>query len=320
MSYKLTGPEESMGAAAFIDLPVGFYADSTRLGSEKLLHDVRDMERESLLLVKREFSTVDSSGLSGVFIEDKELEKGREQSVNEVKFGQMVLTSFFDYERPELVAAKPFRRPNDAVHELAVSAILNKITRYKHAFQPIGLWRNVRGLYHLLSRYEHDVITFDSVLWADRDQEPEAVTPQSSAKAVRMSLLGLGQLHALGFSHNDAQAKNLGIDSERVRFIDLQSCQVFPRTHKNAPPDPINTGQRVLKDIDTFLSSCFEVPDNLEVIVPVLLDEAECMAKSYHRGVYRQRKPGSQRFPVEAIPSEEDIVSRIKDSVELAIT
>ena len=319
MSYKLSGPEEVMGDATFIDLPRGFYTDNSRLVDEQLLHDVRDMGRSALLLVGKEFAEVDKSGLHGVFIEDEELARGREQSVNEVRFGQMVLGSSFDYQRPGLIAAKPFRRPNDAVHELAISALLNMTTTYQHAFQPIGLWRNDRGIYHLLTRYEHEVITYDSVLWADRVEEPDALTPQTVAKAVRMSLLGLGQLHALGFSHNDAQAKNLGADSKRVRFVDLQATRVFPRTHRNAPPDPIAAGQKVLSDIDAFMSSCFEVPDNLDVIVPVLTQEAASIAKSYHRGVYRQRKSDSQRYPDDAVPSEPEIIERVRDAVEMAV-
>ena len=318
MSYRLGGSAEPMGVVDFVNLPSRFLADESRLSDETLLRAVRGMDRDSILLVQKEFAEIDRAGLEAVFTEDEELALGREASINEVRFGQMVLSSAFDHERPELIAAKPFRRPKDALHELAVSAYLNKTTKRQHAFQPIGLWRNDRGLFHLLSRYEHSVITYDSVLWADKEVEPEALAPGAIAKALRVSMLGLGQLHALGFSHGDAQVKNLGADSEKVRFIDLQNTRVFPRSHSGEPPDVIATSDRVQGDIETLLRSCFEVLDNIPEIAPVMEDQADCMAKSYLRGVVRQRAGGSGRYPEQAIPTHDDLVERINDTVALA--
>lgn len=318
MSYRFGGSEQVMGRAEFIDLPSGYLADESRLTDERLLGAVREMERDSLLLVKKEFTTVDDVGLEAAFIEDEELALGREASVNEVRFGQMMLHSMFDHERPELIAAKPFRRPKDALHELAVSAYLNKATRRQHAFQPIGLWRNDRGMFHLLTRYEHAVITYDSVLWAEKEVEPESLAPGAIAKALRMSMFGLGQLHTLGFSHGDAQIKNLGADSQKVRFIDLQNSRVFPRTHATAPLDVIATKDRVNSDIETLLRSSFEVLDNVPVVAPVMSDQAECMAKSYLRGVTRQQTVGNPKYPAESVPSKQELIDRINDAVASA--
>ncbi len=318
MSYRFGGTAEAMGVVDFVNLPNRFLADELRLSDESLLQAVRGMDRDSLLLVQKEFAELSGSGLEATFNEDEELALGREASINEVRFGQMVLSSAFDYERPELIAAKPFRRPKDALHELAISAYLNKTTKRQHAFQPIGLWRNDRGLFHLLSRYEHSVITYDSVLWADKEVEPEALAPGAIAKALRVSMLGLGQLHALGFSHGDAQVKNLGADSEKVRFIDLQNTRVFPRSHSTGTPDVIATKDRAQGDIETLLRSCFEVLDNIPQIAPVMEEQADCMAKSYLRGVTRQRTTGSHRYPEQSIPTHEDLVERINNMVTLA--
>lgn len=318
MSYRVSGEFEAMGSAAFMDVPAGFRAERDQLTSPEMLEIVRMMERGSCTFVAKHLSGVDKTSLQAEFAEIDDLGEGRQASFNGVIFGQMVLGSYYDHERPELVALKPFSHAKDVVHEMAVNSYVNRQTKFPQAFTPLGVWRRDEGDYNLITRYEHNVISYDSIFWADSEQEPTALTPATAEKAIRMSALGLGQLHGLGLAHGDSQVKNLGEDSEKIRFIDLESAKPFTRSHRDAPADPIAAMMAVNRDLDTLAYSALEVPDNRGLVAEVIGLQLDNIVKSYFRGVTRTRVEDSERYPTDAIPSKEEIQSIFKEAVAAA--
>lgn len=40
---------------------------------------------------------------------------------------------------------------------------MNEVTDRQLAFLPLGVWKNVEGINHLITLYEHDVTTYDNV-------------------------------------------------------------------------------------------------------------------------------------------------------------
>lgn len=320
MSIAFDGEPIVLGEVTAADLP-DFTSDKDELLFEQGLRgEIKRMGRLSLLLDGAQIEQLGDLHLRGEYIDRPEFAYGRDQSAHVVFFGQMILNSVSDYERPELVAIKPFGSDHKtALHELAVNTTVNRANGLVRAFEPLGMWRDEQGDYSLITRYEHAVQSYDRVFWANRDEEPEALAPAVVRKAVRLSSFGLGLMHGLGFAHGDPQVKNLGNDNTRMRFIDLEEARQFPRTPDQPDPDPEQTRRMIDQDWSIFVGSCFMEMANAEDIAEAMLDEYEAVAKSYYKGIRRMRPFMKGDLSDEVLPTRADIIDFLNSEIEKAL-
>lgn len=328
MSVVFEGEKLALGPAELYPFPKSFTGGSdSRLRSDVLHARVGAMPAGSLLLVHREFKVLDSTGLSGIFVEDPDLSKGRQESAHGLFFGQLVLNSEGDYDRPELVAVKPYETDvKGAIHELAANTYVNSVDGRPRAFTPLGFWRDDENGIHLITRYEHSVQSFDNIFWASPLVDPHALEPARVQKAARLSMYGLGLLHGLGMQHVDPQAKNMGTDSEKVRFIDLEESRVFPLPQGGAGKTAL-AREAVTVDLDIFLESCFrnangfgdEEEGNIFEVAEPMLDDMEAAAASYQRGVCRANKISKDRYPEASRLGSDEIVAMMGRTIGAAL-
>lgn len=322
MSVAFEGEPTLLGKAVLLDMPAEFQLDGQDLMTDaKLRSTAKQMGAGSLLLARSEFAFLSGADLSGSFVEDPELGFGREESGHVVYFGQMLLTSSEDYERPVLVAMKPYDDNLDgAIHELAVNTYINLVNEYPRAFQPLGLYKTPKGDYILITSYDHPVITFDSILWADKDEEPNALEPEFVKKVLRMGAFGVGLIHGHGFSDSDAQAKNQGADNKTVRLVDLEEARFFPADVATGTTDWELTRLLMERDIDVFVESCFRNPDNtVDIMDAMSVGTIEDMARSYKNGVRRGIGPDGVQYPRQARLTLGDLKTLITKSAQKAI-
>lgn len=318
MSVVFAGEPQELGQASFVDAPTSFdFArdDDMRLTNSDLAVRVKRMGEKSLLLIKDQFTAVDEAGLVGSFVDDVELGHGRDESAHGVYFGQLILASDSDHERPELVAIKPYGQDKKgAVHELLMNYHLNSRDAENpsnRAFQPLGLLRDTDGDYAFITRYEHAVTSYDSILWADPEHDADALTPKRILKAIRGSAYGIGHIHGLRVAHGDPQAKNLGNDSHQPRFLDLEEARIFA-VGEDGSIDEALARTAVDRDLEIFLDSCFRRPENVEDIAEVIMDSPKSIGRLYQGGVRRTRSLGSRAMlPGNVIPTVDDITSMV---------
>ncbi len=309
MSVLLDGDQLHLGEVFLEDFPRVADGEGLASAQKALSKVVGAVDPGMVMLDGKEFGQFDELGLRARFIEDLALGRSREQSAHGLYFGQMVLDSVSDHQRPELVAVKLFENdPEGAIHELTLNTYVNSLDGHNRAFSPLGFWRDTQGNLNLLTRYEHSVQSYDNILWAHPDEDPDALEPEKIRKAVRMSMFGVGLLHGLGLRHGDAQAKNLGTDSEKVRFIDLESATLQPRLQTE------EGRETAVADIDTFLESCFRNqgigPDdngNILEIGEAMLDIVESASASYLRGVCRAQEKSKDQYSDLTTLSQADI-------------
>lgn len=321
-SVAFEGEPIILGEAVLLDMPTEFDMTKQELMTDATLRSaVKRMGAGSLLLAKSELCLLGNADLTGNFVEDPELGYGREKSGREVYFGQMVLSSSEDYERPELVAMKPYAQDIDGViHELAVNTYINLVNEYPRAFQPLGIYKTPAGKYELITIYDHPVITYDNTFGANKDEEPRALEPEVVKKALRMGAFGVGLTHGHGFSNSDVQTQNLGSDNKSVRLVDLEYARFFPNEAAGGTIDVELTRSLVFRDIEVFVGSCFRIPENtIEIRNAMSVGTIDGMARSYRNGVKRVIRPDGVQYPRQARPTLSDLSKLIAECAQKAI-
>lgn len=292
-SPRFSGRAEPMGKIFSVEsIPEGI-----RQGESAVHRLLIATDLGQVALLKNEFRIPPASERyaqvpRATFIEDSQLELGRGESQHQVRFGQMMVNAAGLHERPTLIAAKSFasrfpeENPNNSfAREWTLNTYLNTLSDRQLAYIPLGVWRTARGVAHLLSVYEHDVISYDNTFWVDRDVNPEALRRPNVADAYVECLRGLGYLHGAGIVHTDAEAKNLATDNKGTRFIDLEDASLLP-LDGNHIADTDEVELLVRGDIETFLDSCMQVDANRPEIIRVLSshDFDKRIAQSYRSG------------------------------------
>ena len=164
---------------------------------------------------------------------------GRYESINEVKFGQLLLYGSGNLPHQELVAVKQLPVERSVRGWQAGSYILSQGSR---SFEPIGVVKTENEA-ATLTRFESGVISLDNVLW-----HPETSSPDQIDKALSLAGQSLGELHGrLGMTHGDAQSKNIAYDSVTGEpiHIDLDGAD----SHYS---DSVHLWSRMNNDIETF--------------------------------------------------------------------
>lgn len=242
------------GSVDFFSAPHGFFASELRLTDDKLRSELLAMEHGSFLLDAASFSDLSDKSAVGRVIEDEDFEKGRHKNSHGLEFGQLVLSSFWDLERQEFVAIKPLETPKAAIHEFAVNHYVNGFgdPRRKQplGYKPLGFYRFEKGGdFALVTEYDESVTSYDNTFW---DPENRPTEPQVQ-KALARCAMGLARLHGFGLTHGDAQVKNMAVDNNGVRFIDLETAAPFPA--KRGAIDAGATRYSIERDIRTFVNS-----------------------------------------------------------------
>lgn len=284
-SIRLSGSAEPLGQARKSSEFSGWNEEWLRAGAKSKV--VSDLGRSTLLLHDIEYSLMPESGSRVTFIPQEEFAEGREDSKHQIEFGQAIFNGQGVHEEPEFIALKPFDDAADLKREWAVSQYLNESHDDQHALLPLGVYRDLDDNLSLITAYEHGIKSFDSVFWADRNINPEALRPMTVQRHIKLGLTALGMLHGSRVVHNDAQAKNMASDRKSVRFIDLEDAEII---HEDSVDDPLSI-EKTRRDLRVFINSVTQVDENKEYVLPILRDknQEDLFVKSYARGARKGR-------------------------------
>ena len=165
------------------------------------------------------------------FTERPDWRVGREESYHGVTFGELELTINQGNDEEEIVvpiAIKPFfsNDKNEAIHEYLALKLINQYPTMQ-TFKPIGLFVNESNRTFLLTLFEEEVLSLDNVDWqlGTYDKLDRHFAP---FKAISSSAKILALLHSQGFVHQDTQIKNMAIDRNGVRIVDLTRLRRIP--------------------------------------------------------------------------------------------
>lgn len=175
-----------------------------------------------------------------------ELGKGRHESRTGVAFGQLVIERTHNHLKPisELVAAK-YTNPNLAAREFAANRVFAKRLGEKSVYVPLGFMKDTNrpSSYNtaLVTRYQHEATTLDSVFWNENASSEERLAHAALAG------VWLGRLHDASLAHGDAQAKNIAFGSDNEpHYPDLETASDLVGLGRSLPSVQ-------LSDIDDFL-------------------------------------------------------------------
>lgn len=212
----------------------------------KLAAKLTSLKDSSLVLYPDAFhEIIDECGdITAELIEKQEFAHSRRESRTEVRFGQLLFSSPSHGEAAELVSVK-YTTPRLAAKESAASRAINR-NSYLSPFSPaafltLGFLKRGDQVGYI-TRYKHNVITLDNVLW--NDEEP--LTEERVVKALGKAARWMADLHSQGITHGDAQSKNIAITaSSQPHYPDLEDA------HLHSTQAELK--QYSLDDIETFL-------------------------------------------------------------------
>lgn len=162
------------------------------------------------------------------FVERPDWREGRLDSQHKVFFGTLTLIA----DDPESstthvpVAVKPFHGDRKlAIHEYVSNEYMNE-QGFIRAFQPLGFWVDGDGNIFLLTEFEEGVTSLDNYDW-QRELEDPLEQHLSVFQGLEWAAFSLARWHSHGYAHSDPQVKNIGVDSQGLRAIDLETLQRF---------------------------------------------------------------------------------------------
>jgi hypothetical protein len=176
---------------------------------------------------------------------------GRQESRAGVQFGQLVVERPHDDVATELVAVK-YLPPHLAAREFAATNVVRSRLGVTAAYEPIGFIADAKRRVGSISRYRHEVVTLDRVMWN------EAATREQRLAGMAFAGTWLATLHDSGIAHGDAQAKNVAHDSaNNPVMIDLE-------TARELDDDRDASKRSMLSDIGDYLRYQPTQPTNEE--------------------------------------------------------
>lgn len=214
------------------------------------------------------------------------LELGRKNSRSVVNFAQLYIDSHRNKPITEIVAIK-YVHSIPAIREMHASLVVNRRFGLPLAYDPLGFIKHPDGNLGYVTRYEHNVVSLDNILWNAHS------TPPQLNQAMARSGFWMAELHNKGVIHGDAQAKNIALDSTgSPRYIDLEGAADMQH-------GPLDTATKRLLDI----SNLFD-PDSIKREVSA--DEIIYFADQYTRA-----QDGS--YPELSVEDIMDTVSSMKE-------
>lgn len=201
--------------------------------TRELLQEVSEVEAGTFSLVANSID-MDILGMpaSALINELTDLSKTRRESSKGLLFGQLIVRSVFNEERAALVALKPFKTAKEAAHEFSLGRYFKGAGKSHgfRTFEPLGIARLENGKFGLLTSYDHGVRSLDNEVW----NPANALNSIAVSRAIGKAALVIASMHASGWTHGDAQIKNIFASNHQELFIaDLESTQPFKQKHGN---------------------------------------------------------------------------------------
>jgi len=194
---------------------------------------------------------------SSSFTHMPEWSVGREDSSQGVFFGYLNLTIDKGQYGKSItipVAIKPYHtKKRLAIHEFAAQNLVNKSPGLK-TYSPLGLMVDETGCVNLITVFEEDVKTLDNINW-DLDGSDALDDHLDPFRALTSSAKILALMHSAGFVHGDAQIKNMGLDKNRARPVDLTTMRRFLLADFS---QDVNARQMILRDFNQITRSVIE--------------------------------------------------------------
>jgi tRNA A-37 threonylcarbamoyl transferase component Bud32 len=290
MSIRLNGRSEKFGSTSLSHEFSSLEIEQPASPTERL----RKIGRGAVVLDADRYFMLPDHGVTASFIEQEDFSYGRQDSRHQVRFGQMILNGQGVHESPDFVAVKPFDDKKELYTEWAANNYLNSVFDDQRAFMSLGVMRDKHGGMNMISLYEHGVKTADTVFWADKESEPEALRAKVIENTAITCMYSLGLMHGVRLVHGDAQAKNLAWDNRQPRFVDLEGAALIP---KDEVQEAIHI-DKIMKDVQVFIESTMQVEENQDQIAEVLRNPSVVnrLMKSYKKGIdeaHRQQPTSS---------------------------
>lgn len=205
----------------------------SRVVTKELLNEINGVETGTFKLVATSID-MDVLGIpkSALLNELTDLSQTRRQSSKGVLFGQLIVRSVFNEERAALVALKPFKTAKEAAHEFSLGRYFRGAGKSHgfRTFEPLGIARQADGKFGMLTLYDHGVRSLDNEVW----NPANALNSIAVSRAIGKAALVIASMHASGWTHGDAQIKNIYASNHQELFIaDLESTQPFKHKHGN---------------------------------------------------------------------------------------
>ena len=162
--------------------------------------------------------------------------EGRHNSIQEVRFGDLTVSSPEATLSTQPIALKPYNKSWLAAQDFRTACSLNRDR--KVTFEPLGFTK-IDDKIALLTRFEQGVVSFDNILWGDSRPEDREIEWSLVCAATTLIFL-----HGNGRIHGDFQVKNTAYD------INLQP-RVIDTTTMRQRQDPCEFG----KDIICYIES-----------------------------------------------------------------
>jgi hypothetical protein len=179
---------------------------------------------------------------------------GREDSTQVVFFGEADISVDDGQTHNVGLAVKPYNifHRDRAIHEYVALEHFHDDPHLK-SYEPLGFWVDSTGYPFLLTRFEESVISLDNAQW-DKDGDNPLKEHFSLFEALQRSAQILARLHIRGFTHRDAQIKNMAIDTntDTIRLIDLTK---LAKIHEVDEPREIEWERAVADDLRTLVAS-----------------------------------------------------------------
>lgn len=153
------------------------------------------------------------------------LSNTRHESSRGVVFGQLLIDDADIAPMQEYVAIKPHKIER-AAREAIASNLINSMSNITgmQTYEPLGFLKTKKGNASLITRYIPSTLTFDNVLWSER----ETITEQQIADALGKSAMLLATMHAaMAMTHGDAQPKNMAWNhkTDQPWAVDLEDTR-----------------------------------------------------------------------------------------------
>jgi len=177
----------------------------------------------------------------------------REDSKQGVFFGELELVTGAGQACEEPVACKPFTAREEAVHEYASIKQVGKLGFVK-PLDPVGIYVDDEGQPVLMTRFEDDLDTLDKIDWREAGRQPSEGARDLFSALGRFALI-FGRLHANGFVHRDAQAKNMAISDDGARLLDFVQMRRCIDLENPEAGMVESLEQAMYKDVKTLIES-----------------------------------------------------------------
>ncbi|HWT55705.1 MAG TPA: hypothetical protein VN031_01585 [Candidatus Microsaccharimonas sp.] len=239
------------------------------LYSGETLEAIRAIERGSYALLPGSFDMksldIVEIGGTALFNELPDLGRTRENNKSGLEFGQLLVSSPFGDERVELVAQKPFEHPREAATEFSLSSHFSSRNSQPtfRTFKPLGFSRLDDGTLGMLTKYEHGVRSLDNVFLNPEFEDSATVVHRAVGKCAYL----LASMHAEGYTHGDAQVKNMFVSNfDQIFIADLVSLRPFP--HNNGETKVLPTSIQIDRDLNTLIHSMQQAEDGKRELPP----------------------------------------------------